>query len=260
MKSQEQISMLAQERKAYLLEILAKTGRIVARDVSTALAVSEDTIRRDLREMAKEGKLKRVHGGAVQASPALADVAGRRAIASPEKARIGAAASCLVEPGQLVFIDGGTTAEALAGQIHRDLEATVVTHSPSIALALVGHPRITVDMIGGRLFRHSIVATGAQALSAIDRYRPDICFIGVTGVHPREGLTTGDSEEAEIKRAIMRRSGETVILASSEKLGAVSAFVVVPCDEADRIVVSAPPPAELSTALADLGCEFVIAK
>lgn len=77
--------------------------------------------------------------------------------------------------------------------------------------------RLTVELIGGRLFRHSLVATGAAALSAIDGFRPDCCFIGVTGVHAETGLTTGDAEEGLIKRAVMEHSGETVVLASAEK-------------------------------------------
>ena len=106
----------------------------------------------------------------------------------------------MVRPGQVVFVDGGTTAVQLARHLPRELEATVVTHSPSVAVELVEHPGVAVELIGGRLFKHSVVAVGAAAIEAIARIRADTYFMGVTGVHPEVGLTTGDPEEAAVKR------------------------------------------------------------
>lgn len=258
MQSQENIGMLAQERQTRLLEILAQSQRLIAKDVSKSLRVSEDTIRRDLRALARMGKLKRVHGGAVPLSPATADFDGRLPIATAAKQRIGATAANLVEPGQTVFIDGGTTASQLARHLSHDIDLCVVTHSPSIAMELLNHQRITVEIVGGRLFRHSVVATGARTLDALERYRPDQCFIGVTGIHAGEGLTTGDGEEAEIKRAIIGRSGETAILASPEKIGAVSSFTIAPCSAAARVIVDKETPPKPLDEISNAGCEIVV--
>jgi DeoR/GlpR family transcriptional regulator of sugar metabolism len=112
-----------------------------------------------------------------------------------------------------------------------------VTHSPSVALELLPHTGIEVVMIGGRLFRHSIVNVGAGAVEEIKRIRADIYFMGVTGIHPDAGLSTGDLEEANIKRALMTASAETVVLASSEKLGGASAYVIAPIGDVSMIVV-----------------------
>jgi DeoR/GlpR family transcriptional regulator of sugar metabolism len=245
--------MLTQERKAHLLDRLQRDGRVIAKDVSRALGLSEDTIRRDLRELASEGLLQRVHGGALPASPAMADFARRQDVAVEGKAAVGKAAARMVRSGQVVFLDGGTTAVQLARHLPRELEATIVTHSPSIAVELVEHPRIMVELIGGRLFKHSIVTVGAAAIEAIGRVRADLYFMGVTGVHPEVGLTTGDAEEAAVKRALSRQAAETVVLASREKLGAASPYLVVPLAEVDVLVVEADPPDSVTSACRQLG-------
>lgn len=234
--------MLTSERKAYIRDVLRRDGRIVAKALSEELGLSEDTVRRDLRELAREGVLQRVHGGALPASPAVADYQRRGEMATEAKVRLGRAAARLVEPGQVVFIDGGTTNVQLARALPPTVRATVVTHSPSIAVELANHPHIEVELVGGRLFKHSVVAVGAAAVDAIRRVRPDVFFMGVTGVHPEAGLTTGDAEEAAIKRAISAQSGETVVLATAEKLGAASAFMIAPLHEATSLMVEASVP------------------
>jgi len=231
--------MLTRQRKAHLMDVLRRDGRIVAGAISAELGVSEDTIRRDLRELAKEGLLQRVHGGALPNSPALGDFAARQQIAPGEKAAIGRAAAAMVQPGQVVFLDGGTTCAQLARALPRHLRATVVTHSPSIAMELMDHPDIEVLMLGGRLFRHSIVGVGAATLEAIAHIRADTYFMGVTSVHPELGLSTGDYEEACVKRALCRAAADTIVLASPEKLATAAPYLVVGLAEISGIVLPA---------------------
>ena len=228
--------MLTTQRKREILALLKRNGQVIAKDVSRSMRVSEDTIRRDLREMAQEGLLQRVHGGALPASPALADFAGREAIATGGKRAIGRAAAKMIRPGQVVILDGGTTAREIVRHIPLEFKATIATHSPTIALELVSHPHIEVIVIGGRLFKHSLVAVGAEAIEAIARIHADTYFMGVTGVHPKTGLTTGDYEEAAVKRALSRAAAETIVLASSEKLNAASPYAVVPLAEISGII------------------------
>ena len=229
--------MLTTERKRHVLEVLRREGRVVAKDLSAALGLSEDTIRRDLRELAGEGLLQRVHGGALPASAAMRDLDGRAEVSVADKAAIGRAAAAMIAEGQVVFIDGGTTAVQLARAIDPRLRATVFTHSPPVAVELAGHA-VEVTLIGGRLFKHSMVATGAQAMAEIGRVRADVYFMGVTGVHPELGLTTGDAEEAAIKRALVAASAEIVVLASPEKIGAASPFQVARLAEVSGLVTS----------------------
>jgi DeoR/GlpR family transcriptional regulator of sugar metabolism len=238
--------MLTTHRKQQILSILKRNGQVIAKDISHAMGVSEDTIRRDLREMAQEGLLQRVHGGALPASPAVADFAGRERLTPEGKVAIGRAAAAMIRPEQVIILDGGTTARQVARHLSQDLKATIVTHSPTIALELVNHPAIDVILIGGRLFKHSVVAVGAHAIEAIAHIHADTYFMGVTGVHPRTGLTTGDYEEAAVKRALSHAAAETIVLASSEKLNAASPYEVVPLSEISGIITERATDAALT--------------
>jgi len=250
-------AMLTRERKAHILGILQRDRRVVAKTISQELSLSEDTIRRDLRELAADGLLLRVHGGALPVSPAVADLAGRWQVSTDAKMAIARTAARLVRPGQVVILDGGTTAVLMARHLPPELMATVVTHSPSVAVELATHEGITVEVIGGRLFKHSVVAVGAAAAEAIARVCADTYFMGVTGVHPELGLTTGDAEEAAIKRALSQQAAETVVLASREKLGAASPFVVLPLNEIDALVVEGGLPDNLVEPYRRLGVTLI---
>ncbi|WP_026618599.1 DeoR/GlpR family transcriptional regulator of sugar metabolism [Ensifer sp. WSM1721] len=236
--------MLTTQRRAMISARLARDGQLVAKALADELGLSEDTIRRDLREMAAEGLLKRVHGGALPLTPPLPDFAARQAIAGNIKRRLGRRAAELVKPGQVVFLDGGTTNAEIARALPYDLRVTIVTHSPTIAAELERHDAEVV-LIGGRLYKHSMVTTGAAALSAIEQIRADIFFLGVTGIHPAHGLSTGDYEEAAIKRAIARHTAETYVLATPEKFGAASPHRIMSVGELAGLVVPADMEADL---------------
>jgi len=113
----------------------------------------------------------------------------------------------------------------------------VVTHSPLIAAELRDHPLVDLLVIGGRIFRHSLVAVGAETAETIGRIRTDVFFLGATGIHPETGATTGDWEEAAVKRAFCRGAAETVLTVSPEKWGAASAYQIVPASEISTLVV-----------------------
>lgn len=218
--------MLTSQRKQLILQKLAAEGQVLSKHLSETFNVSEDTIRRDLRELSAEGLLQRVHGGALPASAAIVTFAERKNLRLDAKRVIAKKGAELVEPGQVVMIDGGTTTAELITFFPTDLPITVVTHSPSIALGLADHPLIEVIMIGGRLFKHSLVAVGAAAIENIAKVRADIFFMGVTGIHADAGLSTGDYEESCIKRAFSQQAAETIVLASPEKLNSASAWVI----------------------------------
>ncbi|WP_232667362.1 DeoR/GlpR family DNA-binding transcription regulator [Pseudonocardia sp. TRM90224] len=241
--------MLAAQRKDLLLDRLRVDGRIVAKDLAAELGVSEDSVRRDLRELAAAGLCQRVYGGALPASPAVADHAVREGVAVASKQRVAAIAATLVRPGSTAILDGGTTALAVVRALPRDLSATIVTHSPAVAVALVDHPGVEVFLLGGRLFRHSLVTCGAAAAESAAGVSADVFLLGVTGVHHEAGLTTGDADEAAMKRALSRRAADTFVMASAEKIGAASRFAVLPLAGVTGVVTDAE---QGSAALQDL--------
>jgi len=251
--------MLTTQRKQLILSRLTRDRQFVAKTFSEELGISEDTVRRDLRELAAEGLLQRVHGGALPASAAVGDMRVRAQLAPDDKRLLGRAGAALVQTGQVVFLDGGTTSLQVVQHLPLDLSATVVTHSPTVAVALSEHLNIEVLLLGGRLFRHSMVAVGASVIEAIARVRADLYLMGVTGVHAEAGLTTGDFEEAAVKRALHERAAETVVLATLDKLGAASAFTVAPLKALATLVVPANIPDRVFDGLQSTGVKLVLA-
>ena len=241
--------MLTSQRKKLLLARLAAEGQLVAKSLALEFETSEDTIRRDLRELAAEGRLQRVHGGALPVSAALGDLAAREQVSIADKVALGRHGASLVRDGQVVILDGGTTAIQVARHLAPGLRATVVTHSPNVAVALAAHAGVEIIVLGGRLFRHSMVNVGAAVIDAASRLRADLFFLGATGVHPDAGLSTGDAEEADVKRALHERAAETVVLASAEKLMAASPFVIAPLAAASVVVVPHATPVRVTRAL-----------
>jgi DeoR/GlpR family transcriptional regulator of sugar metabolism len=219
--------MLVSERRELLLSRLRADGKLVARDLALELGISEDSVRRDLRDLAGAGLCQRVYGGAVPVSRALADYQTRTGVEPESKRLVAALAVGLIRDGHRVILDGGTTTLAVARALPLDLRATVITHSPTIAAALVPHPSVEILLLGGRIYKHSAVACGAATVEAAAGVSADLFLLGVTGVHVEHGLTTGDPEEAAMKRALSARAAETFVLASNEKLGAVSPYKVL---------------------------------
>lgn len=242
--------MLAAARKDLLLARLRRDGRIVAKELATELGISPDSVRRDLRELDAAGLAVRVYGGALPASPAVADYATRGTVAPDSKRRVAATAAALIRPGSTVILDGGTTTRAVVDAMPRALECTVITHSPTIAAALLDH-EAAVFLLGGRLFKHSAVTCGAAAAEAAAQISADVFLLGVTGVHPTAGLTTADPDEAAMKRALAARAADTYVLASTEKIGAASRYTVLPLDAITAIVTDVEADAD-NASLAEL--------
>jgi DeoR/GlpR family transcriptional regulator of sugar metabolism len=231
--------MLTAERRSLILDRLRRQGRVLAADLSAELDVSADTIRRDLRELDEAGLIRRVHGGAL---PPLGDAApfairSRRALEA--KASIARRAAALVEDGQLVGLDGGTTTLELARALPPDLRATIVTTSPPIALALADRPGLTVTLIGGTLRPGLLVTVGPEAVAALQLIRADVMFLGVCGLHPEIGITTEDLEERHVKAAMIDGAAEVVALADHDKLGTAMSVVVAPLTAVTQLVTDA---------------------
>lgn len=228
--------MLTSQRKQAILKKLQLHGQVQVSALSREWQISPDSVRRDLRDLAGEGLLQRVHGGALPAAAASADYTDRERLSPDAKQRIGRTAAAMVRPGQVVAVDGGTTTLQLVRHLPRSLEATVVTHSPTIAAALRDHDTIEVILIGGRLFKHSMVAIGTATTDAIASIHTDLFFLGATGVHIQSGVTTGSWEEAAVKRAFCDKAAEVVLLVTPEKLNAASPFGITTVAELDVMV------------------------
>ena len=199
--------MLSAERRKYIQAVLKRDGRVVAPALSEELGVSIDTIRRDLRDLAADGQLKRVHGGALPVSPAGTSFSDRRRNLTPAKISIASQAARLVQNGMVVAMGGGVTNVQVAERFPFDLHATVVTHNPAVAVALVEHPDVEVILVGGPLFKYTMVTVGAEAVAAFQRVRADLCLLGVCSLHPELGITNYHYEEVLVQRAMIACAG-----------------------------------------------------
>jgi DeoR/GlpR family transcriptional regulator of sugar metabolism len=247
--------VLAAERRHEILVRLDRDGRVVVAELVTGLGVSEDTIRRDLEELAGQGLLHRVHGGALASPPETLPFERRLEIDREEKVALAKAAVPIVESARTLVVDGGTTALEVARHLPANWEGVVVTNAPPVATALAAHPRAEVVVVGGRLLKDEQVAVGPVAIDAFRTVRADACVLGVCAFDPEVGVTTSNDDEAQVKRAMIACSDQVVALATRDKLHASSPWVVASLDQIDHLVTDGGK--DLTSAFAAAGLSVV---
>jgi DeoR/GlpR family transcriptional regulator of sugar metabolism len=247
--------MLTAERKQEILGRLRRDGKVVASELVVSLGVSEDTVRRDLRDLAEQGLLQRVHGGALPAAPPSGSFARRLEIAAERKAALADAALPLLDGARVIVLDGGTTPLELARRLPASFDGTAITNSPPVAEALSAHPRAEVVLIGGRLNKDAQVAVGAAAVDALRAVRADVCVLGICSLHPEAGVTTNDHDESHVKRAMVACAGEVIALATADKLRTASPWVVAQLADVDHLVTDGAP--ELTRPFATAGIDVI---
>lgn len=252
--------MLKEERQQIIMETLRHDGKIVAVDLSAAINVSEDTIRRDLRDLADAGLIQRVHGGALLRSPAGASYKERQYMSSDAKMAIAKAAVSLVQNRQVILLDGGTTTLEIARRLPIGLHATIVTNSPPIAVALADYPDIQIVMIGGHILSPSLVTIGAAAVEAFSAIHADLCMLGVCSLHPDMGVSTPDYEESLVKRIMVANSAEVVALATVDKLNTGAPYTMAPISDLTYIITEPDAPDELLNPYAAKGITIMKGK
>ncbi|WP_162911512.1 DeoR/GlpR family DNA-binding transcription regulator [Shinella zoogloeoides] len=224
------------ERRKFILAELQSKGRLSTADLAERFSLSEDTARRDFRELAADGMIKRVHGAALPVTPGEQPFQGRYKIARDVKTKLARIAAEIVLPDQIIMIDGGTTNLELAKHLPLDLRATVITNSPTIATATAEHRNLEVILLGGVFDKRSQMTLGARVLEQIHALSADICFIGVHGLHEEYGLTTAGYDEASVKGAMLQVSAEVVAIATPDKIGTVGAYKFAPLSAVDVLV------------------------
>ncbi|KDR44295.1 DeoR/GlpR family DNA-binding transcription regulator [Caballeronia glathei] len=236
--------LLPEERERLILERLRTHGRVLASELAAQFDTSEHTIRRHLRELASAGHCKRVYGGAVLVSPAGTPASTRMREAIDRKARLARAAASIVRPSQVVLLDAGSTNAAIAEALPDNADLTVVTNSPEACVRLLDRPGFDVILIGGRVGARVAGSVGATALLQIQQIRADLCFLGACAFDPAEGVAAFDADDAELKRAMVRASGQVAIAMTSEKLMTAAPFVVAQAAAVDCLIIEAGLPAD----------------
>lgn len=254
--------MLPAERHSLIADMVRNAHVVSTDTLVRELAVSGETVRRDLLALEERGLLVRVHGGAASTEPQISrepSVDQRQRLGAGGKTRIGRAAASLVREGQIVMIDVGTTAAAVARALPAGLAATVLTNSLVVASELAERPGLEVLVSGGRVRAGDLALSNAAAASFFAGVFPAVAFLGSGGLHPEAGLTDYYPEEIAVRRTVLANSQRSYALVSSEKFGRIAGYQVCPLSALTGVIVDKEPTGDLRDALADAGAEVIVA-
>lgn len=255
--------MLQYERFEKIIDILRQQPSVRVTDLVPILDASESTIRRDIAELDKEGRLRKVFGGAValetkrpgngasgtaprRVNVQHRDIDAKARIRVDEKTKVAACAATLIEDGDLVYIDAGTTTGSMIEHIDC-YNATYVTNGARHAIDLAGRGLRTY-LLSGLMKSSTEAIIGYDAVDSLKKYHFDKCFIGTDGIDQENGLTTLDIEESMVKTEVIRRSEKVYVLADSSKFGLVAKISFAPLDAGTIITDRLPDPSYRSQA------------
>lgn len=252
-------SMLIDERRRHILSLIQSQGRVVVRDLSRALGISQITIRKDLEYLQAKGLVQRTHGGALPIlagalfDPSLQEKQGRY---SQQKQRIAAAATKLVQEGQCVMLDSGTTTTAVAHALRQFSRLTIITNAINIAADLTSTD-FEIIVVGGALRKNSWSLVGPLAEDVLEEMHADILFLGVDGFDPEVGLTTPNLLESRVNRTMVECSKRVVVVCDSTKFGRRSLSRIIPMNRIHCVITDRGIPAETAEALRSEGVEVI---
>ncbi|MGJ1331864.1 DeoR/GlpR family DNA-binding transcription regulator [Sphingobacterium multivorum] len=232
--------MLKEERQAFIIHQINLHNKVLSSDLSVQLNVSEDTIRRDLNELAENGKVLKVYGGALSKSFQFPFQDGN-VYAKEAKKEIAKKASTLISNGMTVLVGGGTTLIELARTIPDHFQCTFFTISPLVALELAEKPNLEVILVGGKLSRNTNIVSGAQVANELADLKVDLCLLGTNSLSVEDGVTDSDWEVVQIKRAMIKCSKKVAILSIAEKLNSVQKMKVVPLRDISYLITDVNP-------------------
>lgn len=233
--------MLKKERQAYILHQLNLHNKVLSSSLCQEVNVSEDTIRRDLQELAEEGKVIKVHGGALSHSFSQVQFPAGEVYSQDHKKVIAQKAISLISNGMFVLTSGGTTILEMARSLPPQLNATFISGSIAAILEYMHHPNIEVILIGDRISKSSKITVGAEAIARIKQIRADLCFLGTNAIDIQHGITENDWEVAQLKKAMIESSQKTVCLTIAEKINTFQPVRIGGLDEIDILITELAP-------------------
>ncbi|MGV3505090.1 MAG: DeoR/GlpR family DNA-binding transcription regulator [Adhaeribacter sp.] len=217
--------MLKEERQAFIIKQINLHNKVLSSDLSVQLTVSEDTIRRDLNELAESGKILKVHGGALSKSFHY-PFEKTEFYAKEAKKEIARKTLRLIQEDMTLLIGGGTTMIEVARMIPDSLNCTFFTVSPLVALELAEHSNTQVMLIGGQLSKSSHINIGAQVINQLSEIKVDLCLLGANAISLEEGITDSDWEVVQVKKAMIKAAQKTAIVSIAEKLNSIQKMKV----------------------------------
>ncbi|HWJ76966.1 MAG TPA: DeoR/GlpR family DNA-binding transcription regulator [Niallia sp.] len=235
--------MLVVERRRKIVELVNQRLSIRVTELSEIFSVTEETIRRDLEKLEKDGLLSRSHGGAVsvEKEPSEVPFMEREVTNAKEKKAIAMEAVKLIEPGEQIVMDGSTTAWFMASELP-DMPLTVITNSIKVALELSKKEHIKVISTGGMLLSKSLSYVGPLAERSLESYHVSKLFLSCKGIHISSGLSDANEWQALLKKQMMNITSETILLVDSSKFGVKTFTHIAGMDKIDRIITDSDIP------------------
>lgn len=248
------------QRRERILQMLIDQGSVQVSDLVERMGVSAVTIRTDLSQLEAQGLATRSHGGAAltRTPPQEHSVRHKDSLNSVQKEAIGAYAARLVQPGDNIIIDSGTTTVPLARHLRELSEVTVMTNGLNIAWELADATGIDLMLTGGRLRRQSLAIQGAQAEACLAAYSFDKLFLGVDGLDLQFGLTTHHEAEASLNHKMVERARRVIVLTDSSKFGRVSLHRIATLERVHTVITDAGIDREYRDGLARFGIELIV--
>ncbi len=232
--------MLQEERQRIIIQQINLHHKVLSADLVALLNVSLDTIRRDLAELEKEGKIIKVRGGAI--SKFFHQPFQQQAVyAQEEKKKIAAKALSFIQDGMIILAGGGTIMLELAKIIPHDLKGMFLTISPLVALEVAQRSTVDVILLAGQLAPNSYICTGASVVSQLSEIRVDLCFLGANAISAERGVTDYDWEVVQVKKALIRSAKKLCILSIGERLDTSQKLQVCNLNSADYLITELNP-------------------
>jgi DeoR/GlpR family transcriptional regulator of sugar metabolism len=253
--------MLGEERRQEIVHLVQQLGRVEVTDLSRHFKTSEATIRSDLKKLHVQGFVQRTHGGAVK--PELVNIDRslhqKLKLRAEEKERIGRAAAALINDGESIILDSGTTTQQIAKHIRAKKDLRVITNGVNVAMELLGAPGIQLILLGGVVRQNSFSIVGHFAEEMLERFSADKLFIGADACDPDFGLTTPNLEESQVNQAMVRIVRERILVADSSKFGKRSLARIMSLSELDKVISDTALPEDIQTELRQHGVEVILA-
>lgn len=249
--------MLKKERQSYILQQVNLHNKVLSSSLSVEINVSEDTIRRDLQELSSEGKLLKVHGGALSRSFSNVHIPSNGVYSQDQKKVIAQKAISLISDGMFILTGGGTTVVEMARLLPPELKATFVSGSIAAILEYMDHPNIEVILVGDRVSKSSKITVGSEAISKVRQMKADICFLGTNALDLNNGVTDNDWEVVQLKKAMIESSQKVVCLAIAEKINTFQPIQICPLNKIDVLITELSPDDPMLTPYANAGIELL---
>ncbi|MER3471414.1 MAG: DeoR family transcriptional regulator [Chitinophagaceae bacterium] len=233
--------MLKKERQAYILHQVNLHNKVLLTDLCEHIKVSDDTIRRDLQELAEEGKLIKVHGGALSPSFHKTDHSSEPVYSYTQKRIIAQKAVSLIKNGMFVLSGGGTTIIEMARTLPPQLKATFVSCSLPAVQEYANHPNSEVIIIGDKVSKNSKFSVGSEAIAKIKQIKSDICFLGINSIDINHGVSDNDWDVVQVKKAMIESTRKLVCLTIAEKINSLQPIQVCDINDIDILITELPP-------------------